>query len=162
MRFQSLAAGIVATVALTVGVVLGRLFSRSSWGRQSTPRDMAEPVTTALPAPAEHPAPVATATTRREAPVRLDRLLPLLGMAGLLLTIGLVTWSALGLRPSIPDATTSLRTEYRSSGDHQHDGWGTGRDTGNDGLGATLRSGSHLLFVTDCWIYQDSCDQIAT
>src|SRR5687768_12132474 len=104
MRFRSLAAAAIATVALAVGVVLGRWFSRSPQGQQSAIRDTAEPVAAALPASAEaasQPALLTTATTPREAPVRLDWVLPLLGMAGLLLTIALVAWSALGLRPPI-------------------------------------------------------------
>jgi uncharacterized protein YjbI with pentapeptide repeats len=67
-------------------------------------------VTPARPAPAEgapYPAPVAPATSGREALGRLDRLLPLLGMAGLLLTVALVAWSALDLRPPVPAATPS-------------------------------------------------------
>ena len=110
MRFRSLAAGALATVALAVGVVLGRWFSRSSRGQQSTTRDTREPVAATLPSSVEatpRPAPLATVTTVRGASVRLDRLLPLLGMVGLLLTIALVAWSALGLRPPIPAATPS-------------------------------------------------------
>ena len=100
----------MATVALAVGVVLGRLFSRSPRGQQPTIRDTAEPVAAALPASAEaasQQSPLTTPTTPPEAPVRLDWLLPLLGMVGLLLTIALVAWSALGLRPPIPAATPS-------------------------------------------------------
>jgi uncharacterized protein YjbI with pentapeptide repeats len=110
MKFRSLAAAAMATVALAVGVVLGRWFSRSPQGQHSAIRDTAEPVAAALPASAEaasQPALLTTATTPREAPVRLDWLLPLLGMVGLLLTIALVAWSALGLRPPIPAATPS-------------------------------------------------------
>src|SRR5215207_4735143 len=101
MKFRSLAAAAMATVALAVGVVLGRWFSRSPRSQQPTTRDAAEPVAAALPASAEaasQPAPLTTATTPREAPFRLDWVLPLLGMVGLLLTIALVVWSALGLR----------------------------------------------------------------
>src|SRR5687768_15574360 len=110
MRLRSLAAGIGAAVTLAVGVVLGRRFIRIPRDRQSTRRDMAQPVAAARPAPAEavpHLAPVATATSGREAPGRLDRLLPLLGTAGLLLTIAQVAWGALDLRPPIPAATPS-------------------------------------------------------
>jgi uncharacterized protein YjbI with pentapeptide repeats len=110
MRFRSLAAGVAATVALAVGVVLGRRFNKGVRGRQSTPRGLAGPVAVARPAPAEsapHPAPLATASTPREATGHIDRLLPLLGTAGLLLTIALVAWSALELRPPIPAATPS-------------------------------------------------------
>jgi len=110
MRFRSLAAGVIATVALAVGVILGRWFNRNPQGQQSTTRDTAELVAAAPPASAEaapHPAPLVTVSTPRGAPIRLDRLLPLLGMVGLLLTIAFVAWSALGLRPPIPAATPS-------------------------------------------------------
>src|SRR5688500_2249339 len=110
MRLRSLAAGIGAAVTLAAGVVLGRRFIRIPRNRQSTRRDMAQPVAAAQPAPAEgvpHPAPVATATSSREPPGHLDRLLPLLGTAGLLLTIALVAWSLLDLRPPVPATTPS-------------------------------------------------------
>ena len=110
MRLRSLAAGIGAAVTLAAGVVLGRRFIRIPRDRQSTQRDVAQPVAAARPAPAEgapHPAPGAAATSSQEAPGRLDRLLPLLGTAGLLLTIALVAWSALDLRPPVPAATPS-------------------------------------------------------
>jgi uncharacterized protein YjbI with pentapeptide repeats len=110
MRWRSLAAGIGAAVTLAAGVVLGRRFIRIPRDRQSTRRDMAQPVAAARSAPAQaapHPAPVATATSGQEAPGHLDQLLPLLGTAGLLLTIALVAWSALDLRPPVPAATPS-------------------------------------------------------
>jgi uncharacterized protein YjbI with pentapeptide repeats len=110
MRFRSLAAGVVATVALAAGLLLRWRFGNSARGRPSSTDDPSEPVAATLPSLAEtapHATPLAATTARRAVSGRLFRLLPVLGMAGLLLTITLVAWNGLGLSPPIPAATPS-------------------------------------------------------